>query len=169
MTALTDLPNASLRRRFAAWIYDLFLLFAVAFAYSAAATIVLVSLGIEASNLSVEQRGDDMTLIDSSSGDFQPFLRGPLFQLGLAMVLMAFYIVFWIKRGATLGMQTWRLELIDLNGNRPNLKTCVLRCVLAIVSFGMGGLGYFWLLFDPDKQTFHDRVTKTRVIVHPKN
>ena len=168
MLAITELPNASLRRRFAAWIYDLFLLFAVAFAYSAVGAIILVSLGAEANNLSVEQRGEDLTLVESEAGEFQPFLRGPLFQLGLATVLMAFYVVFWIKRGATLGMQTWRMELIDLDGNRPTVMICIKRCGLAILSFCCFGVGYLWLLFDREKQTLHDKLTKTRVVVHPK-
>lgn len=166
--SINQLPDASLVRRFAAWIYDLFLLFAVAFAYGAVVNIIVVSLGSEPTNMSVVQEGEDMTLVANDS-DFQPFIQGPLFQFGLLLVLMSFYIVFWIKRGATLGMQTWRMELVDMEGKRPSFSTCVLRCLLAVASFACFGLGYLWSLWDTENRTVHDILTKTRVVVHPKS
>lgn len=162
-----QLPDASLLRRVAAWIYDLFLLFAVSFAYGAMANIIALSMGAEPTNMSVVPDGENMTLV-ASDGDFQPFLQGPLFQLGLLIVLMSFYVLFWIKRGATLGMQTWRMEIVDLDGRRPNIPTCVFRCAVAIASFTCFGLGYFWSLWDGQNRTAHDIFTKTRVVVHPK-
>ena len=166
--SVNQLPNASLLRRIAAWVYDLFLLFAVAFAYGAAVTIVAVSLGVEADNLSVVERGEDMTLVGNDPESFTPFLEGFLFQTGLIAVLIGFYVLFWMKRGATLGMQTWRMELIDLDGGRPGFKTCVFRALTAILSFACFGLGYIWSLIDSEKRTAHDIVTGTRVVVHPK-
>lgn len=163
-----QLPDASLWRRFAAWVYDLFLLFAVAFAYGGIVTIVLVSLGAEPNNLSVVEVGEDMTLVENTQNEFSPFLQGAAFQAGLILVLAAFYVGFWIKRGATLGMQTWRIELVDLEGFRPNIGTCILRCFAATASFLFFGLGYFWSLYDVNNRTAHDILTKTRVVVHPK-
>lgn len=166
---ITELPNASLLRRMAAWIYDLFLLFAVAFAYGGIVAIIVVSLGVEPNNLSVVENGEDMTLVGNDPNHFSPLLDGILFQAGLISVLIGFYVLFWIKRGATLGMQTWRMELIDLEGGRPGFRICVLRALAAAVSFACFGLGYLWLLFDAEKRTAHDILTKTRVVVHPKS
>ena len=166
--SINQLPDASLIRRFAAWIYDLFLLFAVAFAYGAVANMIALGLGSEPTNMSVVQDGEDMTLV-ANNEEFSPFIQGPVFQIGLLLVLMSFYILFWIKRGATLGMQTWRMELVDLEGNRPTFSTCLLRCVAAIGSFLCFGLGYFWSLWDADNRTAHDILTKTRVVVRPKS
>lgn len=165
--SLSELPDASLLRRLAAWIYDLFLIFAVCFAYVAIVTFIAAKLGIQQDDLSLTTDGDNMTLVADS--DYQPILSGPLFQAGLIGVIAIFYIGFWLKKGATLGMQTWRMHLIDLEGNRPDLKTCAIRCAAATASLGVFGLGYIWSLFDSQNRTFHDIVSKTRVVVHPKN
>lgn len=162
----TALSDASLLRRFAAWIYDLFLLFAVGFAYAAIFILLSGKLGVEQESLTLVDNGENMTLLASEV--YQPPGRGPVFEIGLALVFVGFYVSFWIKKGATLGMQTWRMELIDLSGNRPNLKTCVLRALLATLSFACLGLGYFWSLVDANNRTAHDILSKTRVVVHPK-
>lgn len=165
-TAVTELADASLLRRFSAWIYDLFLLFAVGFAYAGIVLLCATLLGVEQDNLTLMEEGENMTLVAKEA--YEPAIGGPLFQAGLVLVLIGFYVLFWIKRGATLGMQTWRMELITLDGSRPSFKVCVLRAFLAIASFFCLGLGYFWSLYDAEKRTAHDILTGTRVVVHPK-
>lgn len=165
-TTASQLPDASLLRRVAAWIYDLFLLFAVGFSYAAIFIFISNLMGVEQQNLTLVENGENMTLI--AEDGYQPTASGPLFQIGLAIVLMAFYVIFWITKGATLGMQTWRLELIDLAGNRPNIRICLLRCVLAAASFLCFGLGYLWSLIDSENRTMHDIISRSRVVVHPK-
>lgn len=167
-TPVTQLSDASLLRRFAAWVYDLFLLFAVAFAYGGIVYFLVDSIGIEQNNLSIVENGDNTTLIADPNTEFKPFMDGPLYQLGLLLVLVGFYVLFWIKRGATLGMQTWRMELVDVNGKRPGFSKCVLRCFAAVLSFLCLGLGYFWSLYDSNNRTAHDILTGTRIVVHPK-
>lgn len=163
---LIQLPDASLLRRFAAWIYDLFLIFAVCFAYVAIATLVATKLGYTQEDLVVVDNGENMTLI--ADDQYQPMLNGPLFQAGLILAVVLFYVGFWLKKGATLGMQTWRMHLIDLDGNRPDLKACIVRCAAATGSLIFFGIGYFWCLFDSQNRTLHDIASKTRVVVGPK-
>jgi len=165
--SFSSLPDASLLRRFAAWTYDLFLLFAIGFAYSAVAMIFLQTTGVEQEHLVLIEEGENLTLIADDA--YQPILRGPIFQLGLGAVLLLFFVGFWLKKGATLGMQTWRMKLITLDGERPKVGACVLRALLAVVSFCCFGLGYFWSLWDKNNRTAHDILSKTRVIVYPKN
>ena len=164
--SISDLPDASLLRRVAAGTYDLFLLFAIGFAYSAIAMAIVHILGAEQEHLTLIEEGENLTLIADES--YQPALQGPLFQLGLGIALLAFFVGFWIKKGATLGMQTWRMKLIDLNGDRPNLGTCVARALLGTLSFAFFGVGYLWSLVDKKNRTLHDILSKTRVVVYPK-
>mgnify|MGYP006082536121 FL=1 len=159
-----NLPVAKLVPRLGALVYDLFLLFAVGFAYSALAMAIAVSLGIELDqdHISVVSEGDSLMM--QAEEEFSPALSGPIFQSGLAITYLLFYLGFWKFRSATLGMQTWRLKLVSDSGEKPSLAKCLLRSVLGFLSLAIFGIGYFWMLFDPQKITFHDRYSNTRII-----
>ncbi len=164
---LESLPSANLLRRMAAGIYDLFLLFAVAFLYTLIATLIMQHLGLEPRGLSVEAPpGSSSVLI--ADEDFRPMLNGPIYQMGLYLSLALFYISFWRTRSATLGMQTWRLRLTDLDGNRPSWAQLTLRALAGTVSLTVFGLGFLYSLLDKHNRTLHDIVSSTQVVVTPK-
>ena len=99
-TELNSLPDARFLRRITAGVYDLFLLFAVAFMYSMIVTLIANALGYEPTGLSLESSGEDMTL--SADEEYQPMLSGPLYQLGLYLSLAAFL---WVS--GVPGMPPW--------------------------------------------------------------
>lgn len=159
-------PDASLTRRLTAGVYDLFLLFAVAFFYSMTVTLIANALGYQPTGLALEEAGETMTL--KASEEYQPMLNGLLYQLGLYLSLAAFYVGFWRTRHATLGMQTWRLKLIDNQGNAPTWQQLIVRVTTGTVSLLFFGLGFFYSLIDKQNRTLHDIASGTRVIVLPK-
>lgn len=146
----TDLPHAGVGKRLAALIYDSLLLVAISLAYGALALLVAVNL------LGVEYAPGEKADL------------GPVGFVGWLAVLVGFYSFFWRRSGQTLGMKAWRLKLTDDHGRRPGWGRCVLRCALAFISFALLGLGYFWLWFDRDRLTAHDRWSGTRVWQIPK-
>lgn len=158
----TEFPNASLLKRLGALLYDLFLVFAVGFAYSAIVMAVAVSMGLEQEHVTIVSEGD--LLMMQADEEFGPAIGGLLFQLGLGLTLLIFYVGFWHFRDATLGMQTWRLKLVTSTGEKPKLQQYLIRAILGFISLAFCGLGYFWMLFDPKKVAFHDRFSGTRVI-----
>lgn len=86
----------------------------------------------------------------------------------LLLVIMIFFGAFWTRRGQTLGMVAWRLRL-ERQDSAPltwgdSLKHLAGACVSLLVL----GLGYFWIWIDRDGLAWHDRWTKTRVVVLPK-
>jgi len=163
---LTTLPDATLARRATAGIYDVFLLFAVAFMYSMAITLIANALGVQPVGLALEESGETMTL--TANQEYQPMLQGVLYQLGLYLSLAIFYVGFWRARHATLGMQTWRLRLIDYQGNPPTWSQLTIRVVAGTLSLFCFGLGFVYSLIDRQNRTLHDIVSKTRVVVTPK-
>ena len=138
---MSDKQPASLRRRFAAMLYDSFLVFAL---------LVLVTLPFSA------LRG------------FEAVEDSAAYELSLLLVVYLFFLGFWSTRGRTLGMQSWGLQLEDANGRVPNPWQASVRFAVAIVSLALFGLGFLWQLVDKDKMTWHDRASRTRLMHYPR-
>jgi uncharacterized RDD family membrane protein YckC len=92
-----------------------------------------------------------------------------LFQLLLFEVIpLIFFTGFWSRGGQTLGMRAWRLKRVRADGSAVTWGDAFKRHLAAILSWLVVGLGFFWMLVDPDKLTWHDRLSKTRPVVLPK-
>ena len=133
-----------LLRRIAAILYDLLLLSALWFL----ATMPFIAL-----------RGGEPV----EANDNLPY------QIVLVAVTYAFFVGFWTRKGRTLGMQSWGLQLETEDGALPSFAAASLRFVAALVSLLPFGLGFFWQLVDKDGLTWHDRISKTRIVHYPKN
>lgn len=136
--------NTGLLRRLAAMLYDALLVGALLFM----ATIPFIAA-----------RGGEP--VETS--------ENRLYQLVLVIVIYAFFVGFWTWRGRTLGMQSWRLQLQTPEGTLPSFGAASLRFFAALLSWLPAGLGFLWQLWDPEKLTWHDRISKTRIVYYPKD
>jgi uncharacterized RDD family membrane protein YckC len=76
------------------------------------------------------------------------------------------YTVYFIGSGSgqTVGMKLMNIRAIDVEtGGRIDYGRAVVRDLVAIVS-GFCLVGYLWMLWDPEKQTWHDKVAGTYVV-----
>lgn len=87
--------------------------------------------------------------------------------LHIYLVLGAYFIWYWRRRGQTLAMQTWRLRLVTADGRVPSVATGWLRYTLAWPSLLCFGFGLAWALIDRDRQFLHDRLAGTRIVLLP--
>ena len=101
--------------------------------------------------------------VESSSG-----VLHILYQLTLFAVTFAFFVGYWALRGRTLGMQSWGLQLQTADRALPTFGAATLRYFAAILSWLPAGLGFLWQLWDKDKLTWHDRLSKTRLVYYPR-
>lgn len=145
------LQPAGLWRRLGAMFYDALLLFAVTWSVTA----------IEIA-LRVARVGDAAVRASPHTA-----VAGPLLQIPLACAVVLFFGWFWTRSGQTLGMQAWRLRIDTLEGARISWRQVLLRIVGASISAACLGLGYWWILFDPEKCAWHDRISRSRVVVLP--
>ena len=79
-----------------------------------------------------------------------------------------FFCFFWRRAGMTLGMQAWRLQVQTSNGQIPSLKQCLIRCAIGWLSLAVLGLGYWWVIIDPQRRSWPDMVSNTRTVLLPK-
>ena len=138
------MKNTSLLRRFGAMIYDGLLLFA----------LLMVA-------------GTPFVIV--RAGEAVPPMSDLFFRLTMFFVIYVFYVGFWTRSGRTLGMQSWRLQLHSHDGGDVSVGAASLRFFAAFLSWAPAGLGFLWSLWDKDRLTWHDRISKTRIVHYPKN
>ncbi len=86
----------------------------------------------------------------------------------LWLVTGAYAVVSWRRGGQTLGMRPWRLRVVAADGGRPARDALLLRYVVGNVSLLLAGLGFWWAWFDRDRLTWHDRLSRTRMVREAK-
>ncbi len=105
-------------------------------------------------------RGDTLQQLASA-------VRSPLdivLRDALLLVLgAAYFVLSWVRVGATIGMRAWKLRLVRDDGARVDVRTALLRFALALLSLAALGAGFWYAWFDPERRTWHDRVCGTRV------
>jgi len=144
---LTKNP-AGLARRLGAWLYDALLLLA----------IVLIATAL---------------FLPLNGGEAFTADQDPVLEFAYRCTVFAIVVVYcgycWTRSGQTIGMLAWRISVEREDGGRLTWRDSLLRVAGATVSLLAVGLGYVWLLFDPQRRTWHDRWTRTRVVVLSKD
>ena len=139
-------PSPSLLRRLTAMLYDSLLVVALVGVVNALALAVVAQL---------------------TEGKEQ-ILGPPIVQALTILTVVGFFSLFWVKTGQTLGMQAWRIKVVDFQGEAPTTTKAVVRCFGACLSAACLGLGYLWCLVDHHKRYWHDYISRTELILLPK-
>lgn len=87
--------------------------------------------------------------------------------VGIAFVWLGWHIysVMAFADGGGIGMQAMGLRLVDANtGGEPRVRRALIRFIVSAPSLWAFGLGYFWMLWDPKRQTWHDKAAGTLVV-----
>jgi uncharacterized RDD family membrane protein YckC len=87
---------------------------------------------------------------------------------GLFLALV-YHIGFWTWKGTTLGGIICQLRLVRVDGAMLRFADSLVRGLTGIFSLAVVGLGFLWILRDPDRQAWHDRVAGTYVVKVPRN
>lgn len=137
------MQNTTLMRRIAAMLYDGLLILALLFMST-------------------------LPFIAAEGGEPVEPSENILYQFVLAIVIYGFFVGFWTRSGRTLGMQSWRLQLETMDGERASLGAATIRFFAALLSWAPAGLGFLWSLWDKDRLAWHDRISKTHLVYYPK-
>lgn len=78
---------------------------------------------------------------------------------------IVFVLGFWLWRSATPGKMLLDMKIVDaVTGGKPSLFQYVIRYFAYYLSVIPLGLGLLWVLWDKDKQAWHDKIAKTLVV-----
>ncbi len=95
---------------------------------------------------------------------------GKDFGYTLYLLLAWFLYLAWCWRhgGMTLGMRAWKVRLLNSQAGAydlaPGWWQCLLRYTGAWLSLLPAGMGYWWMLFDRQQLSWHDHLSKTRLL-----
>jgi uncharacterized RDD family membrane protein YckC len=85
------------------------------------------------------------------------------------LLLLAYNIGFWTWKGTTVGGIICQLRVVRVDGTPLRFVDALVRGLSAIFSIAVVGLGMFWILRDPERQAWHDRIAGTYVVKVPRN
>lgn len=87
-----------------------------------------------------------------------------LFQLYLLLISVMYFLIPWKIRGQTLGMQSWKIKLVQETGEKITWGQALKRIMFSLISWLPAGLGFIWSIFDRKKRAWHDYLSSTRLI-----
>ncbi len=95
-------------------------------------------------------------------------LRGPDEARMYFLFLLLYHIGFWVWKGTTVGGIICNLRVIRTDGTPLQFVDALVRGVTAILSLVVVGLGALWILKDPERQAWHDKIAGTFVVKVPR-
>ena len=86
----------------------------------------------------------------------------------LLLILAAYGAVMWKLRSTTIGGIVCGLRVARLDGRPIDWPTAVTRALGSFLSFFIVGLGFIWVVFDAERQSWHDKIAGTVVVHAPR-
>ncbi len=139
LDANTQYTRPGLLRYIAVMFYDSLLLLAVLFV----ATAMLIAL----------------------NGGQAIHSGNPFFLLYLLFVSFMYFGWFWTHGGQTLGMKSWRVQLVCQSQQSVSWTLALIRFAVALLSWLPLGLGFWWQYLANDKSGWPDIASNSRLIV----
>jgi uncharacterized RDD family membrane protein YckC len=87
----------------------------------------------------------------------------------IILLLLAYHILFWTLKATTIGGIICHLRIVRISGEPMRFVDSFVRAFSAIFSLGAAGLGGLWILKDPERQAWHDKIAGTYVVKVPRD
>ena len=85
------------------------------------------------------------------------------------LFLLAYHIGFWAWKGATVGGIICQLRVVRVDGAPLRPADALVRGLSSIFSLAVLGIGCLWILRDPERQAWHDKIAGTYVVKVPRH
>ena len=85
------------------------------------------------------------------------------------VLLFVYCVAFWTWKGTTIGGIICNLRVIRTNGQPLRYIDALVRGLSSLFSFAALGLGVLWILRDPERQSWHDKIAGTYVVSVPRS
>ena len=82
---------------------------------------------------------------------------------GFLVILAAYGAVMWKVRGTTVGGSICHLKVVRLDDRPLDWTVAIVRALSCFLFVGL-----LWVIFDDEKQSWHDKIAGTTVVIVPK-
>lgn len=89
----------------------------------------------------------------------------PLFFL----IALAYFSAMWTWKGTSIGGIVLNLKVVRLDDKPVTFAVALVRGLAAALSFVVVFLGFFWMIWDREKQGWHDKIAGTVVVRQPRS
>ena len=77
-------------------------------------------------------------------------------------------IAMWATKGTTIGGIICNLRVVRLDDRPIDWGVAIVRGLGGFLSLVVGGMGFIWVAFDDEKQSWHDKIAGTTIVQVPK-
>ncbi len=84
-------------------------------------------------------------------------------------LLLAYHIVLWSWKGTTVGGMICHLRVVRVDGKPLRFVDALVRGLSGLFAIAAAGIGFLWILKDPARQGWHDKIAGTYVVKVPRD
>jgi len=82
---------------------------------------------------------------------------------GLILSLL-YYVIAWTKSGQTIAKSVLGIKVVGSTGQPLSIGKAILRYLGYIISAAALSLGFVWIIFDKERQGWHDKIASSYVV-----
>lgn len=86
----------------------------------------------------------------------------------IPILLLIYIVAMWTWKGTTIGGMVFGFKVVRVNGQPLTFGVALVRGLACMLSLVALGLGFFWIAWDREKQSWHDKIAGTYVVRMPK-
>lgn len=91
-----------------------------------------------------------------------------LTQVLIAFFSLGYFWLSWVRGGKTAGMRAWRLRVVTEDGKPLSGSAALIRLLACLGTLAPLSVTLLTAWFSDQRQTWYDRLSKTRVVAEPK-
>jgi uncharacterized RDD family membrane protein YckC len=99
------------------------------------------------------------------------FVAAMMIHVGSLFLLLfaAYCVLLWALRGTTIGGIICGLKVVRLDDRKVDWSVAIVRALAGFLSLAVIGLGFIWVAFDDERQSWHDKIAGTTIVKVPKS
>lgn len=87
---------------------------------------------------------------------------------GFPLWFVVYNVVMWATKGTTIGGIICGLKVVRTDDRPLDWSVAIVRALSAFLSLAVAGVGFIWVAFDDEKQSWHDKIAGTTIVKVPK-
>ena len=108
----------------------------------------------------------DLILVGIATLMIKSFIHG--FGSGFLLWLTLYHVLMWNFRGTTVGGVICGLKVVRIDDRPLDWSIAIVRAFSGFLSLFVFGIGFIWVAFDDDRQSWHDKIAGTTIVKVPK-